>query len=266
MYRSKTWYFNRPGTEQIISAEYEFTFKGDFGKKGEKRAERKKATPEQIKKQNQRNKENTVRRLMKANWGENDYWLTLKFPAGTKMRIEEVKDKLSLFLRRTRDAYKRRNQMFKFIYRIEIGKRGSPHIHILVNRIPDADLMIKKNWEYGRVYFGLAYEEGGFRKLAEYIVKPPDDEVDEKKETVAYNTSRNLIRPVPEIKSYWRRTVEKMIRNGPKPTPGFFIIPDSIVSGVNPYTGMSYLKYEEVRLKKKGEGNAGSKRIRGDDS
>lgn len=266
MYTSKTWYFNRPKTEELFSIEHEFTWMGKCGRKGEKRAKREKATPEQIKKQNQRNKENAVRRLMKANWGENDYWLTLKFPAGTKMRIEEVKDKLSLFLRRTRDAYKRKNQMFKFVYRIEIGKRGSPHIHLLVNRIRDADLIIKKNWEHGRVYFGLAYEEGGFRKLAEYIVKPPNDEVDEKKETVAYNTSRNLIRPEPEKKTFWRRTVEKMVKEGPKPTPGFFIIPDSVVSGVNPYTGMSYLKYEEVRLKKKGEGNAGSKRIRGDDS
>lgn len=258
MYRSKTWYFNN-------SIEHEFTFKGNCGKKGEKRAEKKKATPEQIKRQNQRNKENAVRRLMKANWGENDYWITLKFPAGTKMEIKEAKDKLSLFLRRTREAYKRKGEMFKFIYRVEIGKRGSPHIHILVNRIPDADVMIKKNWEYGRVYFGLAYEEGGFRKLAEYIVKPPDEEVDEKKETKAYNTSRNLIRPEPEIETYWRRTVEKMIKNGPTPTPGFYIVPDSIVSGVNPYTGMSYLKYEEVKLKR-GEKGAGSKRIRGDNS
>lgn len=258
MYRSKTWYFNN-------SIEYEFTFKGNYGKKGEKRAKRQKATPEQIKKQNQKNKENAVRRLMKANWKENDYWLTLKFPAGTKMKIKEVKEKLSLFLRRTRNAYKRKGEMFKFIYRIEIGKRGSPHVHILVNRISEADLIIKKNWEYGGVYFGLAYEEGGFRKLAEYIVKPPDEEVDPEGETVAYNTSRNLIRPEPEIKPYWRRTVEKIIREGPKPTPGYAIDPNTIVSGVNPYTGMSYLKYEEIKLERGGKG-ARSKRIRGDNS
>lgn len=259
MYKSETWYFNN-------SIEHEIKWVGKCGRKGEKREERKKPTPEQMKKQNQRNRENRIRRIMKANWGENDYWMTLKYPAGTKLQIEEVKKHMRKFLEKTRNAYKRKGEVLKFIYRVEIGKRGSPHVHILVNRIPDADVFIKKNWEHGRVYFGLAYEEGGFRKLAEYIVKPPDEEVDEQNETKAYSCSRNLIRPEPERKTYWRWTVEKMLREGPKPTKGFYIVPDSVVSGVNPYTGMSYLKYEEVRIKKKGEGNAGSKRIRGDNS
>lgn len=256
MYRSDTWYFNK-------SIEREIKYIGKYGRKGEKRAKRKKATPEQIKKQNQRNKENTVRRLMKSNWGENDYWLTLKYPAGTKIEIDAVKKHMRKFLEKTRNAYKRKGEMLKFIYRVEIGKRGSPHVHILVNRIADADLIIKESWPHGGVNFKLAYEEGGFRNLAEYIVKLPDEEVDPLKETVVYSTSRNLIRPEPEKKTYWRRTVEKLIKEGPKPTPGFYIVPDTVISGVNPYTGMSYLKYEEVRIKR-GEGNAGSKRIRGD--
>ncbi|NLK76227.1 MAG: hypothetical protein GX284_00590 [Clostridiales bacterium] len=258
MYTSETWYFNK-------SIEWEYKWKGEYGRKGEKRGERKKKTPEQVKEQNKRNKENRVRRLMKANFHENDLWITLKYQAGTKLQIEEVKKHMRKFLEKSRNAYKRRGELLKFIYRVEIGKRGSPHVHVLINRIPDADLIIKKNWEHGRVYFGLAYEEGGFRKLAEYIVKPPNDEVDEQNETKAYSTSRNLIRPEPEKKTYWRRTVEKMIKEGPKPTPGYAIDPNTIVSGVNPYTGMSYLKYEEIKLERSGQGARG-KRIRGDNS
>lgn len=265
MYTSDTWYFNRQGTEELLSIEHEYKWMGKYGRKGEKREKRKKPTPEQVKKQNQTNKENRVRRLMKANWGENDYWLTLKYPAGTKLKIEEVKKHMRKFLEKTRNAYKRKGEMLKFIYRVEIGKRGSPHVHILMNRIPDADMIIKNTWEYGGVYFAMAYEEGGFRKLAEYVVKQPDEEMDPENETMAYSSSRNLIRPEPEKKKYYRWTVEKMIRNGPKPTPGFYIVPDSIVSGVNKYTGMSYLKYEEVKLKR-GEKGAGGKRIRGDNS
>lgn len=70
------------------------------------------------------------------------------------------------------------------------------------------------------------------------------------RESKRYHSSRNLIRPVPEEKTYFRRTVEKIIREGPKPEEGCYIIPDTVVYGVNKYTGMSYLYYEEARLRK----------------
>lgn len=257
MYKRKTWYFEN-------SIEREFNWVGKYGRKGEKRDKRKKATPEQMKIQNQKNRENRVRRVMKANFGENDYWNTLKYPAGTKKEIDEVKSDIRKFLEKLRKGYKRKGETLKFVYRVEIGKRGSPHVHILVNRIPEADLIIKNAWVHGGVNFKLAYEEGGFRKLAEYLVKPPG-ETETDKAAAAYSTSRNLIRPEPEKKTYFRWTMEKMLREGIKATPGFYIVPDTVVSGKNPYTGMSYLKYEEVKLKK-GEKSAGSKRICGNNS
>ena len=84
MYWKDIWRFKN-------SVEYEIKYKGKYGAKGEKRAKRKKATPEQIKMQNQRNREKNVRRLIKANFGENDYWITLKYPKGTRLKIEDVK-------------------------------------------------------------------------------------------------------------------------------------------------------------------------------
>ena len=39
-----------------------------------------------------------------------------------------------------------------------------------------------------------------------------------------------------------------MIEDGPKPTPGDYIDKSSIVSGVNKYTGMSYLYYTEIKI------------------
>lgn len=244
MYTRYIWRFKN-------SIEYEYKFKGNYGAKGEKRAEKEKATPEQIKKQNQRNRENCLRRTMKLNFGENDYWITLKYPAGTVLDINTVKKHIRKFLDKTRRDYKKRGQPLKYVKRVEIGKRGSPHIHILVNRIPDADLIIRKNWEHGRVDFTLTYEAGGFKNLAEYITKPVNEEADPEGETKAYSTSKNLVRPQPEKKTYFRRTVEKIIKDGPEPTKGFYIVPDSVVHGVNKFTGMSYLYYEEVRIKKR---------------
>lgn len=248
-----TWNFTN-------SIEYEYKFVGNYGAKGEKRAEKKKATPEQIKKQNQLNKEKRMRRVIKANFLAEDYWMTLKYPEGTKKKLEEIEKDLRNFLARMRQAYKKAAEMFKWIYRMEIGKHGGIHIHILLNRINgkvNTDLMVKKIWHHGSVNYQTLYESGGYKKLANYIVKPPNEEcyeqlslfeeVDQKK-LIKYSSSRNLIRPEPERRVYRRWTVKRLIEEGPKPTPGYYIDPESVVSGVNRYTGMSYLQYTEYRI------------------
>ena len=61
------------------SIEVEEYVDGRFGAKGNKRTEKKKATPEQVKKQNQLNKAKNCRRRIKNNFSEGDYYLTLTF-------------------------------------------------------------------------------------------------------------------------------------------------------------------------------------------
>lgn len=241
------------------SIEYEYKYMGNYGARGEKRAKKSKATPEQIKKQNQRNREKKMRRLIKANFRPGDIWGTLKYPKGSRKGIDEVKEDLRTFLSDMRRAYKKREEPFKFIYRMEIGERGGIHIHILLNRLESdpADLLIERCWKKGRVFYTPIYEAGGYEELAEYIVKQPNEEVEkqlslfpeeERKEFVKYSSSRNLIRPEPEVKEYRRWTLKKLIENGPKPTPGFYIDKNSILQGVNQYTGMSYYQYTEIRV------------------
>ena len=43
--------------------------------------------------------------------------------------------------------------------------------------------------------------------------------------------------------------MRRILEDGPKPTPGFYIVKESVVSGINKYTGMSYLRYTEQRIK-----------------
>lgn len=242
------------------SNEYEYKYAGKYGAKGEKREARKKATPDQIKKQNQLNREKKMRRLIKANFVPDDIWATLKYPEGTRKNIEKVKKDLKEFLADARKEYKKRGEMFKFVYRMEIGELGGIHIHILVNRSrgkPDTDIMIQNCWKHGRVNYQSIYEYSGYKKLANYIVKQPNEEeemqlslfpVEDRKELIKYSSSRNLIRPEPERTGYRRWTVKDLIENGPKPTPGYYIDKDSIHSGVNKYTGMSYYQYTESRI------------------
>lgn len=246
------------------SNEIEINYKGKYGAKGEKRAPKRKPTKEEIKKNNQTNRENKVRRLLKANFRARDWWCTLKYPKGTRKSAEEVKDDFGKFVDSMRGKYKRRGSKFKFIYRIEIGERGGIHIHVVINRIKDSDLLISSSWKHGTVNFQHIREWGGMKNLAEYIVKRPNEEVckqlsmfpeEDRKTFVTYNTSRNLVRPKPERKIYERKTLRKEIEQGPTPTKGYYIDKNSIVFGVNPYTGMSYLHYTEFKI---GEGEEDS--------
>ena len=53
------------------------------------------------------------------------------------------------FLDKVRRGYKKRGEKFRFIYRVEVGKRGGVHAHILLNRITDADLLVRGGWARG---------------------------------------------------------------------------------------------------------------------
>lgn len=241
------------------SIEYEYKWAGNYGARGEKREKKVKATPQQIKKQNQSNREKYMRRLIKLNFSPNDLWITLKYPEGTRKPVQEVKRDFKKFHDRLRYQFKKRGYPLKIVIRKEIGKRGGIHIHILIPRMwgEDTDLLVQEAWKYGRVNFESIYEYGGYEKLANYIVKQPDEEIEkqlslfpeeERKEFVRYSCSRNLDRPVPEREYRRRWTVKKLIKEGPKPTPGFYIDKNTIKYGINRFTGMSYLHYTEVKI------------------
>ena len=237
------------------SNEYEVKWAGRYGAKGEKRCKREKPTPEQVAKQNLINRQNFVRRKIKLNFEENDYWLTFTFREKRERTAKEVNDCLEKMRRKLRRKYRKAGQELKWMARVEIGKQGGIHAHMIVNRIrgeTDTAAVIQNAWEHGRVYFSLLYEEGGFQKLAEYLVKPPLDENKDEPGLVPYSCSRNLKKPEPERKHFRRRTVRKLLEEGPKPTPGYYIDRDSVIQGVNKYTGYSYIRYTEVKLKPEG--------------
>lgn len=247
-YWQKRWEF-------LNSIEYEFTYIGNYGAKGEKRRPRKKLTPEQVEKQNYINKKNKVRRLIKANFSPGDYWVTLKYSKGTRKPLEEIKKDMKKFTDNMRRAYKRQGAEFKYIYRVEIGRNGGIHIHIILNRSrgkPAADILLDRYWKGGHPYFAVLYEDGGYDQLASYLIKDLPEEKNEDEVDAylkAYHPSRNLIRPEPEKKYYSRMTMRKLVTEGPVAQEGFYIDRDSVEIGENPFTGMSYARYTEIRLK-----------------
>ena len=239
------------------STEYEYKFIGNYGAKGEKRSPKQKRTPEDIERQNQYQRTKTVRRLIKANFTEGDYWTTLTYPKDESRTIQEVSQDISKFLGHMRYQYKKVDIPCKYIYRIEIGSRGGIHVHIIMNRIPDLDRTIQRYWTHGKAHNELL-DDGTYEQLADYIVKPPTDQqkkllktFDESaKKLIRYSCSRNLIRPIPEMKEYSRRTMREVFNHDLIPEKGYYIDKNSIRRGVNAFTGMGYLYYQEVKLQK----------------
>ena len=275
----REWIYKSPwGIEHVIQ------YKGVYGGKHEKRADHEKVTKEQIRRQNQRNKENRVRRTIQLNFRPGDLWLTLKYPKGTRKPMEEVVEDFKGFTDRMRKRCKKQGIQFKYMYRIEIGKRGGIHVHIVMNRLNDhrADLIISDAWTRARGATpiedmledglcpadGLAHLDhvravGNGKELAEYLVKEQPEVLEdgtrlsreEMKQASKYGSSRNLLRPVAEVKTYNHWTMRRMIELGAegmntKPnryrTAGYSVDKDTWVQGVNPYTGLSYLCYFEI--------------------
>lgn len=244
--------------------EHSIHFKGHYGKKGEAAFEKKKATPEQIKRQNQRNRINGLRRVLRANFHEGDYFLTIKYKRGARPGVERFRKDFKNFRNKLGRLYKKAGVPMKFVYRMEIGKNGGAHIHMVLNKTEGITLAdIQSKWSEGRINAQALYSDGGFADLAEYMLKEPAWTENQQISIFmehgdrmwAYNTSRNLVRPEPVRKKYKRRTVEKMILEGIRAKKGYRVIPDSVHYGVNPFTGMTFLQYTEQRIRGKADLN-----------
>lgn len=279
----REWIYKSPwGIEHVIQ------YKGTYGGKHEKKADHEKPTKEQLRRQNQKNKENRVRRTLQLNFRPGDWWITLKYPKGTRKPIEEVMEDFRGFVKTMRRVYRRGNTDLKYIYRVEIGRRGGIHIHLVMNRLndPRGDLILSDAWTRARGMTpiedmlddglcpadGLAHLDhvravGNGKELAEYLVKEQPTELEdgtklsreEMKQTQKYGSSRNLQRPVPEVKTYNHWTLRSILNLGPDGmnatrnrhrTEGYAVDKDSWVEGVNPYTGLSYLSYMEVPIRR----------------
>ena len=104
---------------------------------------------------------------------------------------------------------------------------------------------MRRAWEKGGVHIDLLYDEGGLRKLAEYLSKMPDEE--NKLRESRYSCSRNLKIPVAEVKIYKRKTW----KDEPKPPKGYYLDKETYHEGINPVTGYKYRRYILIRLNRR---------------
>lgn len=218
---------------------------GKYGAPGERRGEKKKLTPDQIKKRNQWNRERKARHKLKTWFKENDYLALFTYKKKERPTdIKKAKADFSKAMREIRREFRKKGYEVRWLRNIEVGPRGAWHIHVVVNRIPDADLILKKAWKHGNVTFKHLYEEGGFAELAGYITKTPEtaNRYNEILVETSYSASRNLPVAEPKKKRFTRWIKE------PKEKKGFYIDKSTYHEGTNQTTGYKYRYYTMYRI------------------
>lgn len=233
--------------------------RGNFGAPGEKREKKKKLTPEDVRRQNERNRWRRVQRLILNNFREGDWHMILKYrPEERPETYEEAKAHRKKFLDKMRAAYKKAGIPFKWIAVTERGKRGKVlHHHLVIEDIHrdgiDTVKLVKKLWTYGSEFFSALYDDGEYEKLAEYIVKA---ETKEEGGWCTYSRSRNLKTPVKTVED----VPHKRWRDPPVAPKGWYVVKDSVYNGINPVTGHPYQHYtikKLIKTRRDGEEDSG---------
>ena len=216
--------------------------------KGMKREGRSSPTTEQKQKANQREKERHVQRLMMANFGENDKYITLTYAKGQEPGdFGQCQKDMKALREHLGRIFRKAGVTLKWIQNIELTVKGICHIHFLVNSLPDTDVGKKiREWWKSRhgtvVKVENTYLDGGFGRLAEYMSKTRRDK--DGHLISRFSRSRNLKDPEPEVTEFSRRNV--MDGNGwreiriPK---GYELVKESVYEGVDLWTGYPYRYY-----------------------
>lgn len=225
--------------------EIEKHYPGRFGAPGMPREKKRKKTPEEMAKQNYWRRCRELRRTMELNFGAGDFHVTLTCRKDERPSEKDAPKVIRKFRDELRKAYKKQGWELKYIITCETGERGAVHWHIIVNNMHSSTTstssMINKLWKLGRTYISPMDDSGDYKLLAEYIVKETGRRM-EKEETIeklSYMVSRNLIRPKVEEK----KVDAKSWRKVPKAPPGWKVVEESIVNGINKFTGWPYQHY-----------------------
>lgn len=214
-------------------------YPGNYGAPGCERAKKRKRSPEEMKKQNHRNKVKKVQRLILKNFDEGDLHVVLTYKKDLRPEsIQEANAQRAKFLEKLRRVFKRAGPELKYIGVTEIGSKGAVHHHIVINN-PDglnAMKLIQKAWPHGQQYITPLYDDGEFENLAAYLVK---DETKEECGGASYTRSRNLIVPEPKREKIF----SKRWKVEPKIPEGWSLIEGTLENGTNPVTGYPYQHY-----------------------
>lgn len=217
--------------------------------KSKNRSPKEKKTPEQMAEENQRNAERRLTRLLNCNFKKGDLWVTLTYRRDQRPTPEKAKKILTRFIRRMRYRFERKSEEeMKYITVTEYESKAIHH-HMVINNPDDVDVLklIMKQWKDGVVHIVPLYSQGNnFKDLAAYMIKETSKTFrkNDGGHKRRYMASRNLKKPIIR----YRVVRAKRWTPYPRAKKGYRIDTDSIVNGVNGWTGREYQSYTMVRL------------------
>lgn len=219
-----------------------------FEGKNQKREAKNQKTTEQMEEQNYRNAVKKLTRLLNCNFSDGDLWVTLTYRKNKRPTPKEAKRLIENFIGRMRYGFHKKREELKYITVTEY-KNKAIHHHLVINN-PDGINTVKllqEKWKkYGIVHIKPLYSNGQYKELAEYMVKETRETFREQDggKMQRWSSSRNLKKP----KVYYRTVKAATWNPQPKPKKGYHIDTDSIVNGVNAWTGRRYQSYTMIRL------------------
>lgn len=214
-----------------------------------------KKTSEEMQEANRRQARRKLERLINANFRPGDWHITLTYRGKASPSPEAAKKELTNFLERLRNRFRKFGYELKYIVATEYVAKHIHH-HMIVNNIntgseTTAD-MVRKLWTQngpeairGNPKYVQLYDTGEYSQLADYLIKETERSFRRKDSAVGqrYSCSRNLIQPKKTTKDKPNKTWKKE----PRPSPGYYILPDSLYNGFD-MLGYPYQRYVEVKL------------------
>lgn len=212
----------------------------------EKRAEKKKPTSEKQAAINRKRAEITLTRVMNANFGGRDLYITFDWEQEKRpATAEEFQKQAKWLLRKLRKVYKAADIPCRYIWVAERGERGAAHIHMVISGIEFE--RIRNIWPYGYMTIKPLDPSGSYHKLASYFMKYSDKtmKTEGRLQGKRYNASKNLVHPEPE-----KVRIRKKRRFDPEKIDipaGWYLDQDTVEFGVQA-NGYEFLRYTLVMI------------------
>ncbi len=222
---------------------------GGYGAPGKRRKKKKNISPEIKQKHNRKARERRLQSLILMNF-QGGWHIILRYPKDDQPgNYEEAAYRFGRFRENISRELKKYDIPFKYIVVTEEGKRaGHYHHHMIVESLWDKGMdmpaLIREKWKkYGTTSHSKLYDEGNYEDLAKYLAKSETKEEQEEirkegKNIPVYRCSRNLKKPEIISKENYYGDMRE-----PEAPSGWFVDIESLIQGINPYTGKKYQRY-----------------------
>lgn len=206
------------------------------------------SSSEEAKAANLRRIELRLRWLLNENFRDGvDALVTLSWKKGeAPPDSAAMKRQVTNFLKRLKRRYQKAGKELRYVYTMEIGPKGSRHIHIVVS---DADMTeLREAWGPGPINIQPLNTDGQYARIAAYFVKysQKTEETEGQKIGRRYCPSLNLRKPKIKIEHCVRSSFRE-----PQERKGWRIDKGYTAYGTHPTDGRPYSEVLYISTRKR---------------